>query len=426
MSGPATSKIDDFKETIEPVPLAFKDYDKNGHTPIDISHDEFDGSVIDNLETTFPPLPLSKSLAHSVITKACKKMSEKNIEESGCAVCGQLTSLTNLSSLKSVKNFLHVLTAPGVTRQQRLSQEDPIKEYPVIIDHSCKNVCKSCCSSLQQGKVPKYALAKGLWIGAVPEELSSLRLVEQMLVARVQHSCCSIKIASGMRKMKANAIAFPPPITKIYDMFPPAKDEIEEVLAIMYTGPCKPSAEDFKRTPFLVRRNHVKRALDWLILNHADYVDVHISNSNLESYPEDMPPVSVEFKQLFSNKTAEGKSVHDIEEEDGTEEGMCSFTVHGLTGEQLKTMSWNEVKAKALHHLNNQGKILAVGHGAQAESIWKNPPLYPQMFPWLFPYGLGGIGSVMRLSDHEHKKCLLMYHDKWILTFHLLLLVMNK
>ena len=37
------------------------------------------------------------------------------------------------------------------------------------------------------------------------------------------------------------------------------------------------------------------------------------------------------------------------------------------------------------------------------------------MFPWLFPYGLGGIGHEMqkrRLSDVEHKRHLLMYHDK--------------
>ncbi len=34
------------------------------------------------------------------------------------------------------------------------------------------------------------------------------------------------------------------------------------------------------------------------------------------------------------------------------------------------------------------------------------------MFPWLFPYGLGGIGSIPNLGDHEHKKHLLMYHDK--------------
>ena len=33
------------------------------------------------------------------------------------------------------------------------------------------------------------------------------------------------------------------------------------------------------------------------------------------------------------------------------------------------------------------------------------------MFPWLFPYGLGGIGTTT-LSDKEHKRHLLMYHDK--------------
>ena len=370
------------------------------------------GSKVEHLATSFPPPPLSKNLAHAIITKACQKMNKENIEEAGCAVCGQLTGIRQLSSLKSVKNLLHVLKSPGFSKLEKQSESDTLKEEDIVIDHCCNKVCDTCRGSLRQGKVPKYALANGLWIGAIPAELSSLRVVERMLVAKVRHSCCSIKIASGMRKMKANAIAFPSPVLKVYDMLPPPKDDIEEVLAIMFTGPCKPTAADFMRTPFLVRRNHVKRALEWLILNHGDYTNVKISDSNLQSYPEDIPPVSVEFKQMDTNKTAEGTSVFDVDEEDGTEEGMCSFTVHGLTGEQLNIMSVNALKAKALHHLNNKGKILAVGHGDKAESIWKNPQLYPQMFPWLFPYGLGGIGSVPRLSDHEHKRRLLMYHDK--------------
>ncbi|KIL57946.1 hypothetical protein M378DRAFT_15905 [Amanita muscaria Koide BX008] len=369
-------------------------------------------SLMDNLVDVFPPQPLTRSLAHTIVTSACKKMGKKNIEEAGCAVCGQLTPLKHLSKLKSVKNILHVLEAPGSSRQERHCETVCIKEFPVVIDHSCVHICNPCRAALRQGKVPKYALAKGLWIGAVPEELSALRFVERMLVARVRHSCCAIRIASGMRKMKANAIAFRSPLPKVYDMLPPPKEDIEDILAIMFTGPCSPTAADFLRTPFLVRRNHVKQALNWLILNHADYADVKVSDSNLHSYPEDMPPVSVEFKQMESNKTPEGTSVFDIDEEDGTEEGVCSFTVHGLTGEQLNIMTTNTLKAKALHHLNSQGKFLAIGHDAHAESIWKNPHLYPQMFPWLFPYGLGGIGSVPSLAEHEHKRRLLMYHDK--------------
>jgi hypothetical protein len=132
----------------------------------------------------------------------------------------------------------------------------------------------------------------------------------------------------------------------------------------------------------------------------------------LNEYPEDMPPVSIEYKQMMHNKTPEGTSVHDMEEEDGTTDGQCAFTVHGLTGEDLNIMSTNAVKVKALQHLNSQGKFLAIGHSKEPESIWHNPQLYPQMFPWLFPYGLGGVGTINGLSDKEHKKWLLMYHDK--------------
>jgi len=41
------------------------------------------------------------------------------------------------------------------------------------------------------------------------------------------------------------------------------------------------------------------------------------------------------------------------------------------------------------------------------------------MFPWLFPYGLGGLIQAVykkKLSDAEHKKLLLMYHDKHFQT----------
>ena len=152
--------------------------------------------------------------------------------------------------------------------------------------------------------------------------------------------------------------------------------------------------------------------MEWLILNHDDYEDVTISLENLDGYPEDMPPVSIEYKPMTHNKTPEGTSVHDMEDEDGTEEGDCAFTVHGLTGEQFEVMTANAIKAKALQHLNSHGKFLAIGHNEHPESIWHNPQLYPQMFPWLFPYGIGGVGSVGGISENQHKKWLLMYHDK--------------
>ena len=360
----------------------------------------------------FPPMPLSSGITHTVVSAACRRMQQQNFEESGCAVCGQLTPLVQLLDLSQIQKNLHILSVPGITRQERFSEKEPIAEHPYVLDQTCDHVCITCHGCIIKNKIPRNSLASGLWLGAVPPILSSLQFVERMLIARVRHSCCAIKVASGMRKMKANAIAFQSPVTKVYDILPPPRSDLDEVLAIVFTGPYKPTQSDFARTPLLVRRNCVKLALQWLILNHKDYENVKFSESNLHEYPEHIPPVSIEYQEKENNKDPEGVSVFDVDEEDGTEHGSCAFTVHGLTGEQLQTMTTNAIKAKALQHLNNYGRILAVGHSENPESIWDNPQLYPQMFPWLFPYGMGGIGSISRLSDKEHKKMLLMYHDK--------------
>ncbi|KAH7908100.1 hypothetical protein BJ138DRAFT_1013469, partial [Hygrophoropsis aurantiaca] len=108
-------------------------------------------------------------------------------------------------------------------------------------------------------------------------------------------------------------------------------------------------------------------------------------------------------------------SVDDNELDGGTDEGRCPFTVHGITGAEYNNLPIKALKAKALHHLSEGGKVLAIGHAETPESLFNNPQMYPQMFPWLFPYGLGGIGQLEhkgKLSSSRHKKHLLLYHDK--------------
>jgi hypothetical protein len=161
----------------------------------------------------------------------------------------------------------------------------------------------------------------------------------------------------------------------------------------------------------LVQRKFVARALEWLKLNHVDYADLTISYEELEKYPEDIPPVSIEYKQAQSNKVPEGTSTFDQTVDDRVNEGECPFVVHGITGEQLSTKTVATLKGVALKHWNNRGAALAVGQSENPQSIYNNPNLYPQIFPWLFPYGFGGIGTT-KLSDKAHKKFLLMYHDK--------------
>ena len=364
----------------------------------------------------FPPHLPDYNLTHTILTNICSKMESVKLEEAGCAVCGEIKPVGMLSHLKGIENLLSIIEARGMTHMERKSMASPVKEYlGPVLDHSCSQVCDSCRRVIWKGKVPHLALANNLWIGRVPEVLKNLRYVEKILVARVRHTCAYVKVASGMRKMKVNVVAFESPTPKIYFVLPPPCDDIDDVLDILFTGPSKPTPEDFAWTPFLVRRNAVINALNWLKLNHADYADIEVSETNMKQYREDMPPVSIEYQESSSNKVPEGTSVFDQTEEEGTEQGNCTFTVHGLTVELLQTMPPNVLKALALRHLNSNGKMLAVGHSNKPQSMWNNPQLYPQMFPWLFPYGVGGIGT-SSISHKEHKQHLLMYHDKHFQT----------
>ncbi|KAF9455469.1 hypothetical protein BDZ94DRAFT_1179888, partial [Collybia nuda] len=108
-------------------------------------------------------------------------------------------------------------------------------------------------------------------------------------------------------------------------------------------------------------------------------------------------------------------SKHDTGSFEGTENGECTFTVHGLTGDEYSNISINALKARALGHIACGGQSLGVGHDDKPQSIYDNPQAYPGMFPWLFPYGLGGLGNKNikgRIGELSHKKKLLMYHDK--------------
>jgi len=84
--------------------------------------------------------------------------------------------------------------------------------------------------------------------------------------------------------------------------YPPPVEEMDEVLAFIYTGPLLNQQSRFYTNHHsLWGRLKVFNALCWLKLNHVDYYDCEISDKNLASYPDEGPLVfcglsSVEFK----------------------------------------------------------------------------------------------------------------------------------
>ena len=164
----------------------------------------------------FPPRPPSKKLLHKILSGFIADTSPSNFMEAGCASCGQLTPMKLLKDLKSLKLNLDPLKSiKGLTRMERKAVNEPITEIKgPVLAHGCKMICQSCRKYLKKGKTPPLSLANSLWLGEVPSELSNLTYVEQLLISRVRHNWCIVKVASGRYKMHANAISFTNPVPK--------------------------------------------------------------------------------------------------------------------------------------------------------------------------------------------------------------------
>jgi hypothetical protein len=191
----------------------------------------------------FPPDPPSTELCQKIVSNFYADTAPEAFEEAGCAVCGKLTLVCEMEELSDVEN-INLLKVDGVTREARCKSSDPVRELRgPILAPSCSRVCHICVESLEKEKMPTLALANGLWIGKIPDELKDLTYAEQLLIARVCHNRCIVKVSSGMFKMHANTISFSNLMPKIYNVLPPPIEEMDEVLAFIYTGPYKPTKQ---------------------------------------------------------------------------------------------------------------------------------------------------------------------------------------
>jgi len=80
-----------------------------------------------NLATTFtpplyPPLPMTQDLSDRVITDFCNSISPAMIEESGCAVCGELHFNSEMQPLRGITKFIEILKVPGLCRKKEKIQ----------------------------------------------------------------------------------------------------------------------------------------------------------------------------------------------------------------------------------------------------------------------------------------------------------------
>ncbi|KIK53609.1 hypothetical protein GYMLUDRAFT_135017, partial [Collybiopsis luxurians FD-317 M1] len=165
----------------------------------------------------FPPLPRDKALVENIVNQFCQGLHSREFEEAGCKICGQLTLKSSLLTTYGIQDNLSILSNPFVARKERHTDDNPIEFIlDPIFAEDCSLVCRSCYDSVANGKLPKYALANGQWIGPVPNELKGLTWMEQLCISHVHHNYCVARLAKGGTKLVANAVMFSNPSTEIY------------------------------------------------------------------------------------------------------------------------------------------------------------------------------------------------------------------
>ncbi|KAF8205243.1 hypothetical protein K438DRAFT_1514527, partial [Mycena galopus ATCC 62051] len=166
----------------------------------------------------FPPPPSSPALRHKIITDMCVNFSATAFEDVGCAVCGQLVPRSEATPKDDVMVDWDLLCRDGVTRKERTKYSQPIESLSgPVVDERCTHVCLKCEKALRRKRAPTHALANGLWIGHVPWQLRDLSFAERILIAKVRHNRCVVRVASGRGKLMGNVVMFESPVAKVYN-----------------------------------------------------------------------------------------------------------------------------------------------------------------------------------------------------------------
>ncbi|KAJ7884595.1 hypothetical protein B0H14DRAFT_2339086, partial [Mycena olivaceomarginata] len=162
----------------------------------------------------FPPDPVSAVDEHRIISESCKVIDPANFEEAGCVACGLLVPFNRAHPKAELDLNYDLLTVSGVTRKECKHSEEPIEVEGPVMAEECDYICADCEARQLKNIKPLCSLANHLWVGKVPWSYA-----EKMLVAKVRHNQCVVRVTSGQGKLSANVIMFADPHRKSIQHF---------------------------------------------------------------------------------------------------------------------------------------------------------------------------------------------------------------
>ena len=217
--------------------------------------------------------------------------------------------------------------------QSALLEGDDIIPYSDAIGWSCEK----CLGTIRKDRLPPCALANGIWtgIGQVPE-LSGLTWIEEKLVARVHisielfkcrlfHHWCADHFYP-QPKICGHVLSYSvDPQTVLTDL-PLSIDKINGLIKVIFISQKQIKFADVRDIRFfIVRRQRVYTALQWLIQYNPLYREIAINYENLGQLPTDgMIPEMFEQSMQTTNTAADDATHSRYDRPDPSEAGSNS------------------------------------------------------------------------------------------------------
>ncbi|KAJ7858576.1 hypothetical protein B0H13DRAFT_2571378, partial [Mycena leptocephala] len=229
-------------------------------------------------------------------------------------------------------------------------------------------------------------------------------------IIQLREEASETSIPISQRGVCGHIIVYPQRPSSIAQSLPPSLEDIITPICVIFVGSKPPTPEWLrdKAKPLMVRKEKVIAALSWLKIHNHLYRDIPLNQHILNSLPEEsILPFHVQ--HVVPNAGIDATTSDYIP---ASSEPPVAPLIPNLNDTLVYDVDGNapanELRAAAVAHMKKRGSnYVEIPHDPHPAQEFKNPHLFPMMYPTLFPYGLGGLEDKdrrTRLGFKRHVK----------------------
>ncbi len=209
---------------------------------------------VHELRANWPKIP-PRDLKEKLVRLFQERTSSEALAQFTCASCGEehfhshehLLSMSEIDlSLLRPMSDLEGVPRPSDTHRWGGALLDPAGIVGVDTGEPMISLCKSCKGALKNNKTPALSMANMNYMGPVPEELSSLTIIEESMVALCRTKCIVVQLQDDsetqskktvkQRGTIGHMIVYPQRPGAVAEMLPPSIEEITSPVCVIFIG----------------------------------------------------------------------------------------------------------------------------------------------------------------------------------------------